>query len=51
MQGEIEFVFADVISERIEDLSAFLIPDVGFALNQCERWLMAALAGTAAQYS
>ena len=49
VQREIEFVFADVVGKRIENLAALLVPDVLLALNQGERRLVANLAGAAAQ--
>ena len=49
VQREIELVFADVVGEGVEDLAALLVPDVGLALHQSERRLVADLAGAAAQ--
>ena len=49
VQREIELVFADVVRKRVENLTAFLIPDVLLALNQSERRLVADFTGAAAQ--
>ena len=49
MQREIEFVFADVVGQRVENLAALLVPDVLLALHQSQRRLVADFAGAAAQ--
>ena len=49
MQGEVDFVFADVVGERVHDLAALLIPDVRLVLDQDDGTLAADFAGAAAQ--
>ena len=49
VQREIEFVFADVVGKRVQNLAALLVPDVRLALHQSERRLVADFAGAAAQ--
>ena len=49
MQREIDLVFADVVGQRVHDLTALLVPDIGLALHQRQRRLVADLAGAAAQ--
>ena len=49
MEREIEFVFADVVGQRVENLAALLVPDVLLALHEGEWRFVADLAGAAAQ--
>ena len=49
VQREIDFVFADVVGEGVQDLSALLIPDIGFALHQRKRGLVTEFTGAATQ--
>ena len=49
VQREVDLVFADVVGERVHDLAAFLIPDVGLVLDEHDGRLAADFAGAAAQ--
>ena len=49
VQREVELIFPDVISERIQYLAALLIPDVRLALNQRERRFVPRLTRATAQ--
>ena len=40
VEREIEFVFTNVIGQGVQDLAAFLVPDIGLTLDQRERRLM-----------
>ena len=49
MKREVEFVFADVVSKGIHDLTALLIPDIRIALDEDYGALFANLAGAPAE--
>jgi hypothetical protein len=48
MKCKVEFVFTDIVSQGVHDLTALLIPDVGFILDEYERTFPADLASTSA---
>ncbi len=49
MQRGVDLVFADVVGERVHHQPTFLIPDVGFTLDQDQWRLFADFAGAAAE--
>ena len=49
MQGQVEFLLADVVGQRVHHVPALLIPDVRLILHQRHRPLAADLAGASAQ--
>ena len=49
MQREIEPVFANVVGNGVQDLTALLVPDVVFALHESEWRLVADFAGASPQ--